>query len=70
MSDELLSALPAVDAAAVERWSERLGFGRAGWAEGRSFYLGQDEVFNVATPIGGVTNLMLHEQEQASLPLR
>ena len=24
------------DAAAVERWSHRLGFGRAGWAEGRS----------------------------------
>ncbi len=31
------------------------------------FYLRQDEVFNVATPIGGVTNLTLHEQGRVNL---
>jgi hypothetical protein len=33
----LLSALPLEDRAAVERWSDRLGLGRAGWARVSSF---------------------------------
>ena len=37
MSDELLSGLPAEDRATVERWSERLGFGRTGWARVPAF---------------------------------
>lgn len=37
MSDDLLSVLPPEDAAAVERFSERLGFGRAGWARVPAF---------------------------------
>ena len=37
MSDELLAALPAEDRAAIERFSERLGCGRAGWARVPAF---------------------------------
>ena len=35
--DELLRGLPPEDRAAVERWSDRLGLGRAGWARVSSF---------------------------------